>query len=95
MTISDFRAKAVKAVAMYAIIGLSATAATAETSLDAGNAAPVVKTSAAGQGSAHYDWLRPVSGTAPTKVAAVSPVGSGKWICSPAGFGSKSKCFRR
>lgn len=29
------------------------------------------------------------------KVALQSTYGSGSWVCSPAGFGSKSKCFRR
>jgi hypothetical protein len=29
------------------------------------------------------------------KVALQSTYGSGSWVCSPAGFGSNSKCFRR
>jgi hypothetical protein len=34
--------------------------------------------------------------TALTRKAALQPThGSGSWVCSPAGFGTKSKCRRR
>lgn len=54
----------------------------------------VVKT-AAGHGSARFDWLRPTAPVTVQRVAYVAPPGNGSWICSPSGFGSKSKCYRR
>lgn len=61
-------------------------------------------TSAAGQGSARFDWLNPNSSSKarPENVSydaqpgtATTPVSHGSWVCSPAGFGSKSSCRRR
>lgn len=54
--------------------------------------------SAAGKGEARFDWLakraaKP-AGSAPLRTAAV-PVGKGSWVCSPAGFGTKSRCYKR
>jgi len=54
----------------------------------------VVKT-AAGHGSARFDWLRRTTPVVAERVAYVAPPGNGSWICSPSGFGSKSKCYRR
>ena len=58
-------------------------------------AASKVKTHA-GKGAARFDWL--AARTAPAEerlvIAARAP-GSGSWICSPAGFGSKSRCYKR
>lgn len=59
--------------------------------------------SSAGRGKAQFDWLapsrragkvRPVSnrGVAARRMPSL---GSGSWICSPAGFGSQSRCHRR
>ncbi|WP_460273455.1 hypothetical protein [Celeribacter sp. ULVN23_4] len=56
------------------------------------------KTTVAGSGSARFDWLAggqevaDASGTVLTRVAAQ---GSGSWVCSPAGFGKHSRCYRR
>ncbi|WP_156506763.1 hypothetical protein [Rhodobacter xanthinilyticus] len=50
---------------------------------------------AAGQGEARFDWLRPGTAPAPTRIAQISAPGTGQWICSPSGFGSKSRCSRR
>lgn len=57
--------------------------------------AQLVKVSAAGKGSAKFDWLRPVQSAPVLQVAAATPLGNGSWICSPSGFGSKSKCYHR
>jgi hypothetical protein len=56
----------------------------------------VVK-SAAGQGATSFDWLqvRDSSEDAPRPVLRRASLGNGSWICSPAGFGKKSRCFRR
>lgn len=51
----------------------------------------------AGKGSARFDWLarrnpdpRPVERTAQAR-----SLGNGSWVCSPSGFGSKSRCYQR
>lgn len=66
------------------------------------NAAATAK-SVAGTGKARFDWLEQRG----IKTAAISQpqtrsktrigksLGSGSWICSPAGFGKKSRCRRR
>ncbi|OOY13070.1 hypothetical protein BMG00_04505 [Thioclava marina] len=53
--------------------------------------------SVAGKGSARFDWLaggksddRPAE-----RVASRRSPGTGSWICSPSGFGSKSRCYQR
>jgi len=58
--------------------------------------APAVKT-AAGEGKARFDWLakrKTVGGSVQHVVQKVS-LGNGGWICSPAGFKQKSRCFKR
>lgn len=75
------------------VIGLG-TMAGAETSDEILSPAAVVKT-AAGQGEARFDWLNPGKDPAPTRVVQSIAPGTGSWICSPSGFGSKSSCTRR
>ena len=63
-------------------------------------AVPTVKfvaKSVAGKGSAKFDWLakRNPSPEKPVLAAYNAPLGSGSWICSPAGFGKKSQCYAR
>ena len=53
------------------------------------------KTTVAGQGSARFNWLATPSNAAPQRVAQTRFYGNGSWICSPAGFGKKSQCYRR
>ena len=55
--------------------------------------------SVAGKGAARFDGRK--GGATLTQAELATPVtrtaslGRGAWICSPAGFGSKSKCFQR
>ncbi|MDU8925960.1 hypothetical protein RXV86_01045 [Alisedimentitalea sp. MJ-SS2] len=53
--------------------------------------------SVAGSGATRHDWLqvRSSAGNAPEPVVRKASLGRGSWICSPAGFGKKSRCFRR
>lgn len=55
--------------------------------------------SVAGKGEARFDWLakrstKAKSDTQPV-LASATPVGHGSWVCSPAGFGTKSRCYKR
>ncbi len=53
--------------------------------------------STAGQGGAKFDWLagRASKAQATPRVVQTRFIGKGKWICSPAGFGKKARCFQR
>lgn len=59
------------------------------------NPASAVANSVAGTGATRFDWL--AKRKTGTKVRAVrrASLGNGSWVCSPAGFGSKSRCYRR
>lgn len=74
--------------------GLQAIPAAAE-----GTTLVVSTKSYAGTGSAKFDWLRPRVRVAPAPTVVSQNtggyLGDGAWICSPAGFGTKSKCFQR
>ncbi|PTQ71985.1 hypothetical protein [Celeribacter persicus] len=55
------------------------------------------KTTVGGRGDTRFDWLargKDVADASST-VSATAPQGSGSWICSPAGFGNHSRCYRR
>jgi len=68
----------------------------AETLATATPATPAVAVkSAAGTGETRFDWLNPGKGAGRLQVAAANPPGNGSWICSPSGFGSKSRCYHR
>ncbi|NVK45602.1 MAG: hypothetical protein HWE33_04785 [Rhodobacteraceae bacterium] len=60
-------------------------------------AAPKSVKSAAGVGAARFDWLaKPASpDVTPVRVARTQMLGSGSWVCSPAGFNRKSRCVSR
>jgi hypothetical protein len=52
----------------------------------------------AGKGSARFDWLastRRQDATRPTVSAKAKSLGNGSYVCSPAGFGSRSRCYKR
>lgn len=56
------------------------------------------KITAAGHGSARFDWLAngQSAGTRSNlKLVSSAPLGKGSWICSPAGFGQQARCYRR
>lgn len=73
----------------------------------AGHPAPVAasqteagsqKTTVAGSGSTRFDWLaggQAVADASGTTISRVAAQGSGSWVCSPAGFGKRSRCYRR
>lgn len=77
---------------------MSASGLHAET---APNSEPVVAPksvkSAAGVGAARFDWLAKSASSeaAPVRVARTQMLGSGSWVCSPAGFNRKSRCVSR
>ncbi|MCA0045103.1 hypothetical protein [Celeribacter litoreus] len=82
-------------VAFAMVVGLSTVGAVAEVTPGFDEQSPTVVKTSAGKGSARFDWLNQGK-SAPVQQASVSPsLGVGSWICSPSGFGSKSKCFRR
>ena len=65
---------------------------------------PLIAVSTAGHGPASFDWLaKRGSSTDATLFQArykpvlrsVSPLGRGSYVCSPAGFGRKSRCYQR
>lgn len=57
---------------------------------------PQAAISAAGKGSASFDWLAKRGPKATLVTAQASrPLGHGSYICSPAGFGRKSQCYQR
>ncbi|RLL64245.1 hypothetical protein [Paenirhodobacter hankyongi] len=93
MTIFDLisRTAAAATVTLIAIAPVHAETAT----IDILPAHSVVVKTAAGHGSARFDWMRPTTPVVAERVAYVTPPGNGSWICSPSGFGSKSKCYRR
>ena len=69
--------------------------AQAETSDATASRLGTVKT-VAGQGAARFDWLDTSGKPAtPLRVAQSGVPGNGSWICSPSGFGSQSRCYRR
>jgi hypothetical protein len=51
----------------------------------------------AGKGEMRFDWLKPrtAAATRVTRASMTASPGSGTWVCSPAGFGSKSQCRKR
>ncbi|MDD8022543.1 MAG: hypothetical protein PHX82_05495 [Paracoccaceae bacterium] len=50
----------------------------------------------AGKGTLRFDWLAAKPAVSGVQLAAATQaIGSGSWICSPAGFGSKSHCRKR
>jgi hypothetical protein len=52
----------------------------------------------AGKGATQFDWLKSPKAATDTRVVLASgprAPGSGSWICSPAGFGTKSTCRMR
>ncbi len=53
--------------------------------------------SAAGTGATRFDWLarRNTGGETPGRIVQKAALGNGSWICSPAGFNRKSRCFKR
>lgn len=53
--------------------------------------------SVAGNGSTRFDWLakRDTIKTNAPRVSRRAMLGNGSWICSPAGFNRKSRCFKR
>lgn len=84
-------------VVAVGFLGLSIAAAQAQMAPISvlGKGSPAVKT-AAGKGRTHFDWLNQGTSAPVIKVAdIVAPPGNGSWVCSPAGFGSKSRCYRR
>lgn len=57
-----------------------------------------LKTTIAGHGSARFDWLASRGNTdrvRAVKIANKPSIGNGSWICSAAGFGKQSRCYRR
>lgn len=53
--------------------------------------------SVSGSGSTRFDWLakRNSAKTKAPRISRRALLGNGSWICSPAGFNRKSRCFKR
>lgn len=41
-----------------------------------------------------FDWLAPTARTTKPPVTLVHQIGRGSYICAPAGFGRKSRCYQ-
>ena len=90
-----FRTLASVAPAATIFLVMGANMANAEAAPHVARSAKIMIKSEAGQGAARFDWLK-VKGPAKTqRIASSIPHGNGSWICSPAGFGRKSRCHRR
>lgn len=90
---STFPTMAAAVAVVMSLAPLSASADVVPIAVAAGTRA-AVKTHA-GTGSARFDWLKGRNPAPVVQVAASNAPGTGSWICSPAGFGSKSKCYKR
>lgn len=77
-----------------AIIGL-APAAQAEMAVTPKKPASTIVKTHAGKGSAHFDWMAKQGLNKQSRIQRVVLHGRGTWICSPAGFGKKSRCYSR
>ena len=88
------RSLATKALALSATMALlAAGAAQAQPDL---KITPHAAVSAAGKGSASFNWLAKRTAKPTLVTARVGrPLGTGSYICSPAGFGRKSQCYQR
>lgn len=91
------------AVAALVTLAVSAGAYAQSGAVDRG-AHPVIAISTAGHGSASFDWRakRGVNGETMVLLArykprlrVLNPLGRGSYVCSPAGFGHKSRCYQR
>ncbi len=83
--------------ALAAFVAMAAPAAPALAQMK-GKTATTYKSTIGGRGKARFDWFanKGSSTERPRTVAAnTSPPGNGSWICSPAGFGKQSRCYRR
>ncbi len=77
---------------------LSTNAARAEGAVAPQQASVSLSKSVAGMGEARFDWLEnrgAKSGTRSGRTLRHATLGNGRWICSPAGFNRKSRCFKR
>ncbi|KEP70136.1 hypothetical protein DL1_20175 [Thioclava dalianensis] len=52
--------------------------------------------SVAGKGRARFDWLASAHrNTAKPRITQAHALGNGSYVCSPAGFGARSQCYKR
>ncbi|SFJ22156.1 hypothetical protein [Celeribacter neptunius] len=52
----------------------------------------------AGKGAMRFDWSQKGNQAVSPDVQVADsrrPLGNGSWVCSPAGFGKKSRCYAR
>jgi hypothetical protein len=98
MTIGLFKHAGVAALVAATLSTLAPAARAEQVGVIALSPVRLAAKSVAGKGEARFDWLakRAVkpSEDAPLRTAA-APVGKGSWVCSPAGFGTKSRCYKR
>jgi hypothetical protein len=87
---SQIRMRFATLVCAVAVTSIWAAEAPANTDKTGGAAAPTtVSTRAPSAG------LNLLSGPRPSQLRVqVRSMGSGRWICSPAGFGQRSRCYR-
>jgi hypothetical protein len=83
------------AVLMLALLLGTATAAMAQgPQAEAAQQPPPHTTAQSSRAAANgFDWLARTNNSAPPRVALVRQVGRGSYICAPAGFGRKSRCY--
>jgi hypothetical protein len=93
-----------KALVLFSVISFGASGtAFAQGGMADLRALPMLVSSAAGKGSASFDWLpkgkrlTSAVATAPVKpkVSGRTTLGKGRYVCSPAGFGRRSRCHSR
>lgn len=90
--------KLVHGLTLVCALGMGASgAAWAQSGMAEMRALPVMVSSAAGIGTARFDWLakRVTKASSERKATKTVIAGRGSYICSPAGFGRKSHCSAR
>jgi hypothetical protein len=76
------------AMAIPSAVAAQGTQAEAQTLPPAGTVVDTSRTSSNG-----FDWLAKTRTATPPPVTVVRQIGEGSYICAPAGFGRKSRCY--
>ncbi|MCB1398630.1 MAG: hypothetical protein KDJ82_00890 [Rhodobacteraceae bacterium] len=95
--------RALKGIILFSAISIGASgAALAQGGFAELRTLPMLASSVAGKGTATFDWLAKrgklsnAAATTPAKPKAPTrTLGKGRYVCSPAGFGRKSRCYSR
>jgi hypothetical protein len=94
MTFSGKPARLLAALALAALIGLPAIARAQGPQAEAAQQPPPPAVVHASRTASNgFDWMAQTNRGATTRVTLVRAIGRGSYICAPAGFGRKSRCY--